>query len=1767
MATVDIKNWDEKNTGSVSDLSDSSGFTGLQKVQPVKVTEGTGSGTGDAQFSSSAWSNISSKNDIVVTESDETTTRPYKIESLDTSNNVAWIWVYGSWDSDDSDQIVIGAGSGDGTDHSMDGDGSNPFQQNQNCNLCLLNPVAGNDLSSNGFSTTNNNCSTVDGMMGDATDHPGGTGDRVNIDGSDDDLQHFIQSNPNGTMAIWENPDNLPTSGNESDRSLVAGAGGDITSADAEAMLMHIPEDPPTIFWRVSDSDSTVLSLKKQISTSAENQWNSAVGIIDDGNGNGEIYWNGSELGSDSHTDGGDISNYNSEFTVGAPGSGTNNEERALDGQTQAYRVYSDNKSHAWRVAEYDAAPAGGQVFFSWSGQITTGSLNGWNKYREIEVTEQSENQINDYPIVVTSIDIGSASSDSIRITDNNNNVIDHSHRDDGSGDYDVTFRVDAAANATETYKIHYDNSSASDISKQWEKVRWNFFDDFTEHTSSDPTDDPRWSGNSGGRWNLDTSNNLLEFTGGDNDPLNLVESTLHYPIKVEFTIGVEDDGEPKMVVDFDGDGSTDGKLWRLSDYHGELNIWDYTGSGKNSTSANPSSSLVRHIYTQDRDSTNAEVIRKSDDKSASISISNFGSETDGDYTLTGRGAFGSGGYWKFNYIKVRNFESSEPTSSVGSESSTSTTNSSTATFDTAVENLDSSLKATFDTVIKQLSLEEGASLDAAIRQTDLSENAVFDTVIEKPSDLTGSFDTALKKEDVSTTGSFGAALKTPDQDAGVSFDTTVQETGKTETASVDTALESTNESTASADTYIAYGQPGNFTAVIDGDIYTGVRNVEVETHLNELHTFEFDAFIEDDADRQKIQEGNEVLLFDGRKLAFQGELEDVNYDSTFEAECKGSGLKLELLKNKTPRKEYVNQPADDIIKDILGGNDEFSLGTVESAPVITIRVDHDNQLRAAAGVANAVGYDLHAYTKEDESFDNMYVDFVERKGSSSSVATLNIAEELRLVDRGKDNSVVANDITILGRGDGINQEEVRLFAATTHRTVTSQRIQAGDTTTLDVKDASQLGATGDEVYVRVGEEVLHANIQDSTTLDILGRAQDDYNGDSTEDGQHYEDIQVFLKENVTQGIGPFEPTRDKAESGSSIDRSGNIEDRDTDKTLVDRATVEKVCDNELKDRREPVFRVEVDLTDPRGLEDLGIDIGDQVTIKDLTAPDVSNDFRVVGIDYDRASAGEATTLHCANRPVRLVERLSEIERDRDTLNAHMQGSTNVDSQGFVDNASSDNPLLSRIYIPDDAVAVNKLNVIFSRESFKGYVKNTDHSHDLTVNHPEHSHDVTHPSHSHDVTVAENLNSTIALYDPGSTQDASSNTVSGTIEVIGPSSGSFKGNQAAIKIYNKSGSSDDYDWQLEDSNGNILASESNETIGDDAGRTWNIPLTENEVNNGETLTFKITDGVVGTDSSKGIQGGLYIILASRGSKTSSTSLGSNETSTKALGTTSSETTSDAGSPEYGVFKPVSENDVDVEVRVDGNLVTTETGVSVGQQISSPVDLDNDISEPVSGSWHKVELTPIERSVLDDFEDGDVSEWSGDIGNFSADDSDPISGSYSGKLVADSSDKNATVTSKDYGSSSDSIEFSLRIDNQVDGVANVDFVGVKPQDSNGNRVFRITFEQDGDVMWKGGGNFETVADDYWSAGEVVDVRIQFDEDDKSAEVFLDGDSKGTYDTSEDSWTEIVFRNDAGSSVDNFNEEITAYLDDLKRVKGGLCRLNASIYQKVFVESKL
>lgn len=764
--------------------------------------------------------------------------------------------------------------------------------------------------------------------------------------------------------------------------------------------------------------------------------------------------------------------------------------------------------------------------------------------------------------------------------------------------------------------------------------------------------------------------------------------------------------------------------------------------------------------------------------------------------------------------------------------------------------------------------------------------------------------------------------------------------------------------------------------------------NLEIQERLNEVDTFKFDAFITGDQDRVRLTEGNNIHVFEGTTLLFKGRLTEVNFTSAFEAECEGDGMSVKLLNRKTERVEYDDLAADQIVKNEVPDGDYVSYGTIESAPQTSLRFDHDNEARAVAGAANAVGYDWRVRQEAADDYDTDFLDFAKRVGSSSSVFTFDIGDNAEFVDRQKDDGFLANDITFLGRGDGINQLEVNVFAAADSFTDLNGEVTETESTSFNVVDATQLGSTGDNVIVRVGSEVFDCDISDSTTLSINSRGLNDYNGDPTEQINHQDGVTVWLKENVTQSLGPYTPeSASSAETGSSIEVNGVRERRATDKTIIDKPTLEKVADRELRNRFKNVFRVEISPSDPRTAADL--EIGDAVTVKDVVSSDVDDTFRVVGIDHVRNAGGEGTTLHLANRPRRLTERLSEIESDRDTLNAHMQGATNIDSQAFGDNCDADNPLRSSVYIPADAVAVNKLDVTFKRESFRGYVQNQDHSHSVSVTHPSHSHSIDEADFQHDhnipdLSIDSNESTTTAGGAPltsdsgtfitfGETISSSSFTSLGSV-TTSDNAGAYFTFLFTQNFFSSSTGNDSFSVRVENTSTGDVFPDSNgqeihiaeKQVADDKAVAGPVTVHVPENFGGDKYEIQAQLSSIDEDWDYNVQ--VDVIdehehsIAGKTVKGDTSGIaegGTTPTSTTALGTTQSETTDNAGAPSYGIFEPTSEPDVDVEVRVDGTLVETVNNVSVGDEITTPISLTGNLSEPVAGEWHDITLTPVD----------------------------------------------------------------------------------------------------------------------------------------------------------------------------------------------------------------
>lgn len=365
-----IYNGSETYDGELFNINDQSDFPyyydgGSDGGTALTVTEvdKTGSGTGSTFFSSSAWDNVSDKEDIVVTEADESTTRPYEIKSLDTDKREAWIWVYGSWDSDDSDQVVIGLGGGDGTDYSMDGDGDNPWgESGVNAEIVLHldeDPLEANDSSPNG------NDGTIDGAIATSDGVFNGAGD---FDGSDDQIDIADSSSLDITNEITVISWVLGRSQPQSTQGIISKreSYNDNNPFELSVLSIDSGNDDGRLAFRIQDGDENSNLETPDDSVGIDENYQ-FVGRFSESESNIEAFIDGVSEASETRNN--DLPTNNQDVRIGETHEGGEH----LDGVIDAVRVYSDYKSTDWIQADYDASPKGGQEFFSWSGAEKTG--------------------------------------------------------------------------------------------------------------------------------------------------------------------------------------------------------------------------------------------------------------------------------------------------------------------------------------------------------------------------------------------------------------------------------------------------------------------------------------------------------------------------------------------------------------------------------------------------------------------------------------------------------------------------------------------------------------------------------------------------------------------------------------------------------------------------------------------------------------------------------------------------------------------------------------------------------------------------------------------------------------------------------------------------------------------------------------------------------------------------------------------------------------------------------------------------------------------------------------------------------------------------------------------------------------------------------------------------------------------------------------------------------------------------------------------------
>lgn len=349
----------------VSDYNDSkylkvtsvSGTPTVSKAQPILLVDGSlyHNGNGYVRIN---FDNISDAQDIAFYDENDNLLN-YEIETLDVSAGFGVAWVYSDYVRDDTRgaRVAFGNNSANTDRQNVTGTWDNTGQAGPKVVHHLEeNPNNGGSFDD---STSNNNDGTWNGN--DNSNATGRFGDGQSFDGTDDNISFSSQSDvttDDVTLVAWFK---TPSS-NNSPRAIFAY--GDSSTANR---VEFYPLGDGTFRVLVRSSGSNVVDLITSNSYDDDN-WHQAVFTMD-GTNEGTLYIDGSEpnLSSTTNSDNwtNDISGDDYWF-IGAARV-NNSDTDFYEGEIDEFRYYGTSwtANNPEKVqADYDASPAGGQVFF-----------------------------------------------------------------------------------------------------------------------------------------------------------------------------------------------------------------------------------------------------------------------------------------------------------------------------------------------------------------------------------------------------------------------------------------------------------------------------------------------------------------------------------------------------------------------------------------------------------------------------------------------------------------------------------------------------------------------------------------------------------------------------------------------------------------------------------------------------------------------------------------------------------------------------------------------------------------------------------------------------------------------------------------------------------------------------------------------------------------------------------------------------------------------------------------------------------------------------------------------------------------------------------------------------------------------------------------------------------------------------------------------------------------------------------------------------------
>ena len=528
----------------------------------------------------------------------------------------------------------------------------------------------------------------------------------------------------------------------------------------------------------------------------------------------------------------------------------------------------------------------------------------------------------------------------------------------------------------------------------------------------------------------------------------------------------------------------------------------------------------------------------------------------------------------------------------------------------------------------------------------------------------------------------------------------------------------------------------GANSVYINSVLYDALMGISLNKTLNQIHNVTITLANITTDDKVNITYNKPVEIYEGSTLIFRGYVRDVEYNSIRGATVKATNATQLYDATMDERVQYDNVDTSTIVTSVCAGT--IAVGTNQNYGKISVRFEYDSKLRALAQIANICNYEW--WIDRSGGVDRFNIS--SNRYGTTPVKTLTIGDNAKICKDDNDTDHIYNDITVLGRGDGINQVKGTASDATSqglygirqytyedgsilacvpksHGTNTSvssgklidssahfqtDGVQANDyvqnvtdstnTTVLSVDSQTQLTLNAN-IFTAVGKYYQiysDLNTLNSTAYKIAASILANY-----KDPLRSIEVEVFEAAGVE--IGQWVTLID---DNQGIERCGGINTSVSNNKLIDSAAHFITAGVMIGDYvRNITNGTNAVVTNIDGQTQLALSANIFTTTGKTYK--VNPIFKVSQITVD-FNKGKRTIKYILNNYRRTFQNdLSSLTKKIDMSNTYGQGATNIYSIQSYENCDDVNPLSLRFYVPPDAVAINKVTLYWKPQRYRAY--------------------------------------------------------------------------------------------------------------------------------------------------------------------------------------------------------------------------------------------------------------------------------------------------------------------------------------------------------------------------------------------------------------------------------------------------------------------------------